>query len=104
MARFDQAAVILAQTFVALPFLVVSLEGALRTAGQRYEAVAETDRLYDAVDYGAVASAVVEIATGRRFALIERLAAAIGDTLLTRFAVERVTVTVHKPSALTRRS
>jgi molybdate transport system permease protein len=39
---FTTAAVILAQTFVALPFLVVSLEGALRTAGQRYEAVAAT--------------------------------------------------------------
>jgi molybdate transport system permease protein len=34
--------VVLAQTFVALPFLVVSLEGALRTAGNRYEAVAAT--------------------------------------------------------------
>ena len=33
---------VLAQTFVALPFLVVSLEGALRTAGTRYEAVAST--------------------------------------------------------------
>ena len=33
---------VLAQTFVALPFLVVSLEGALRTAGSRYEAVAAT--------------------------------------------------------------
>ena len=30
----------MAQTFVAMPFLVVSLEGALRTAGQRYEVVA----------------------------------------------------------------
>ncbi|MEZ5092546.1 hypothetical protein [Nocardioides sp.] len=30
---FSTAAVVLAQTFVALPFLVVSLEGALRTAG-----------------------------------------------------------------------
>ena len=39
---FSTAAVILAQTFVALPFLVVSLEGALRTSGQRYEAVAAT--------------------------------------------------------------
>lgn len=39
---FTTAAVILAQTFVALPFLVVSLEGALRTAGRRYEAVAAT--------------------------------------------------------------
>lgn len=39
---FTTAAVVLAQTFVALPFLVVSLEGALRTAGQRYESVAAT--------------------------------------------------------------
>ncbi|WP_122816600.1 ABC transporter permease [Nocardioides pantholopis] len=37
---FSTTAVVLAQTFVALPFLVVSLEGALRTAGQRYEVVA----------------------------------------------------------------
>jgi molybdate transport system permease protein len=39
---FTTAAVVLAQTFVAMPFLVVSLEGALRTAGQRYESVAAT--------------------------------------------------------------
>ncbi len=39
---FSTIAVVLAQTFVALPFLVVSLEGALRTAGGRYEAVAAT--------------------------------------------------------------
>ena len=39
---FSTTAVVLAQTFVALPFLVVSLEGSLRSAGQRYEAVAAT--------------------------------------------------------------
>lgn len=39
---FSTTAVVLAPTFVALPFLVVSLEGALRTAGGRYEAVAAT--------------------------------------------------------------
>jgi molybdate transport system permease protein len=39
---FTTTAVILAQTFVAMPFLVVSLEGALRTAGERYESVAAT--------------------------------------------------------------
>ena len=39
---FSTTAVVLAQTFVALPFLVVSLEGALRTSGSRYEAVAAT--------------------------------------------------------------
>jgi molybdate transport system permease protein len=39
---FSTAAVILAQAFVALPFLVVSLEGTLRAVGQRYEVVAAT--------------------------------------------------------------
>ncbi|WP_414632794.1 ABC transporter permease [Arsenicicoccus sp. UBA7492] len=39
---FTSTAVVLAQAFVALPFLVVSLEGALRSAGQRYETVAAT--------------------------------------------------------------
>lgn len=39
---FSTTAVVLAQTFVSLPFLVISLEGAVRTAGQRYEAVAAT--------------------------------------------------------------
>jgi molybdate transport system permease protein len=37
---FSTVAVVMAQTFVALPFLVLSLEGALRTAGSRYDAVA----------------------------------------------------------------
>ena len=39
---FSTTAVILAQTFVSIPFLILSLEGALRTAGSRYEAVAAT--------------------------------------------------------------
>ena len=39
---FTTAAVVIAQTFVAMPFLVVSLEGALRGAGDRYERVAST--------------------------------------------------------------
>jgi molybdate transport system permease protein len=39
---FTTTAVVLAQAFVALPFLVVSLEGSLRSAGQRYEVVAAT--------------------------------------------------------------
>jgi molybdate transport system permease protein len=39
---FSTTAVVIAQTFVSLPFLVVSLEGTLRTAGQRYEVVAST--------------------------------------------------------------
>jgi molybdate transport system permease protein len=39
---FSTTAVVLAQAFVAMPFLVVSLEGSLRAAGQRYEVVAAT--------------------------------------------------------------
>ncbi len=39
---FSTTAVVLSQTFVALPFLVLSLEGALRTVGTRYEAVGAT--------------------------------------------------------------
>ncbi|MHB1065675.1 MAG: ABC transporter permease [Georgenia sp.] len=39
---FTTAAVVIAQSFVSLPFLVISLEGAARTAGRRYEAVAAT--------------------------------------------------------------
>ena len=39
---FTTTAVVLAQTFVSLPFLVVALEGAARTAGDGHEAVAAT--------------------------------------------------------------
>ena len=39
---FTTLAVVIAETFVALPFLVLSLEGTLRTAGTRYETVAAT--------------------------------------------------------------
>jgi molybdate transport system permease protein len=39
---FSTTAVVIAQTFVALPFLVLSLEGALRTVGSRFEAVGAT--------------------------------------------------------------
>ncbi|EID54911.1 ABC transporter permease [Saccharomonospora xinjiangensis] len=39
---FTTSAVVIAQTFVAMPFLVVSMEGALRAAGDRYERVAAT--------------------------------------------------------------
>lgn len=39
---FSTTAVVLAQTFIAMPFLVLTCEGALRTAGTRYEALAAT--------------------------------------------------------------
>lgn len=39
---FSTSAVVLAQTFVSLPFLVIALEGAARTAGAEFEVVAAT--------------------------------------------------------------
>lgn len=39
---FTPYAVVMAQTFVALPFLVLSMEGALRAADRRYEEAAAT--------------------------------------------------------------
>jgi molybdate transport system permease protein len=39
---FSTTAVVLAETFVSLPFLVISLEGAARSAGADYEVVAAT--------------------------------------------------------------
>ncbi|OBA38036.1 ABC transporter permease [Gordonia sp. 852002-51296_SCH5728562-b] len=39
---FTTAGVVVAQTFVAMPFLVLSVEGALRSAGADYEQIAAT--------------------------------------------------------------
>lgn len=39
---FSTTAVVIAQTFVSMPFLVVGLEGALRSAGTKYEGLAAT--------------------------------------------------------------
>src|SRR5690625_4968416 len=39
---FTMSAVVLAQTFVALPFLIISVEGALRSSDARYDEVAAT--------------------------------------------------------------
>jgi molybdate transport system permease protein len=39
---FSTVAVVIAESFVAMPFLVIAVEGALRTAGTAYETVAAT--------------------------------------------------------------
>lgn len=39
---FTTAAVVIAETFVAMPFLIISVEGALRAADRRYEDAAAT--------------------------------------------------------------
>jgi 7,8-dihydroneopterin aldolase/epimerase/oxygenase len=56
-----------------------------------------SDRIEDAVDYREVAACVREISDGRRFHLLEALAAAVAEALVERFPVERVRVRVRKP-------
>jgi dihydroneopterin aldolase len=59
----------------------------------------KTDRLEDAVDYGAVCDRVVELVQGGPYDLIERLATVVADDLLELFPLAVARVTVHKPQA-----
>lgn len=59
----------------------------------------ERDDLDTTLDYGEMASGIVQLIEGEPFALIETLALAIADALATRPGVETVEVTVHKPEA-----
>ena len=58
-----------------------------------------TDDLDDAVDYAAVADAVVEVITGESVNLVETLAERIADVVLAFPRVLQVEVSVHKPQA-----
>ena len=62
------------------------------------------DDVADAVDYGALAARVVEVASGGPYALLERLADAIAVALLDGFPVGEVSVRVAKPGAPVPRS
>ncbi len=55
-----------------------------------------TDELSDTVDYAAVCSRAESIVRDRSFALLERLAAEIADSVLGMGGVQRVEVTVKK--------
>ena len=62
-------------------------------------AAAVSDELSATVDYGAVAKRVVEIGTGPRVNLIERLAGMIAERLLGEFPARTVRVRVRKMTA-----
>ena len=62
-----------------------------------HDAGVRSDQLADTVVYTAVVARIREISDGRRFNLIEALAATIADDLLQRFPVSRVRVRVRKP-------
>ncbi len=55
------------------------------------------DRIKDTVDYRDVAACVREVSDGRRFHLLESLAAAVADELIARFPLRGTRVTVRKP-------
>ena len=88
---------------------VTGFHGALpeeRERGQRFlfdvrlvahDAGVRSDQLADTVDYTEVVARVREVCAGRRFNLIEALAAAVADDLLQRFPASRVRVRVRKP-------
>ena len=57
-----------------------------------------SDRIEDAVDYREVAELVRVVSDGKRFDLLEPLAAAIADVLVARFDAQRVKVRVRKPA------
>lgn len=75
------------------PFIIdVILYTSLEKAGQ-------TDDLTATIDYSKVYGLVKKITEGKPYQLIERLAQVLADTILAQFAVEAVTITVHKPYA-----
>jgi 7,8-dihydroneopterin aldolase/epimerase/oxygenase len=59
-----------------------------------------SDRLEDASDYREVVACVREVSAGRAYHLLEALATALADELMTRFPAERVSVRVRKPDVV----
>jgi 7,8-dihydroneopterin aldolase/epimerase/oxygenase len=62
-----------------------------------HDAGTRSDQLRDTVDYTEVVARIRAISEGRRFNLIEALAAAIADDLVDHFPVSHVRVRVRKP-------
>lgn len=60
---------------------------------------AASDELADAVDYSAAFETVRGIVEGQSFRLVEALAGAIADAILTAFPVDGLKVRVRKPKA-----
>lgn len=61
---------------------------------------AASDRIRDAVDYSAVAEAIIRLAAERRFQLIETLAETIARMVFERFPITRLRLSIGKPGAI----
>lgn len=60
---------------------------------------ASSDDLKDTVNYAEVANCICDIIAGEPLDLIETLAETLASTVLTRFPLDAVELTVHKPQA-----
>ncbi len=56
-----------------------------------------SDRIEDTVDYREVVALVREVSDGRKFQLLEALAATLADAMLERFPADAARVRVRKP-------
>ena len=63
-----------------------------------HDAGLRSDKLQDTVDYARVTACIREVSEGTRFNLIEALAGAIADRLLSTFEISWVRVRVRKPA------
>jgi len=61
---------------------------------------ARTDSINDTLNYKAVAKRVLAFVQDSRYQLVETLAEAVANVVLTEFPVDWVRVTLHKPGAI----
>lgn len=61
---------------------------------------ARTDAIADALDYKAVAKAVIEFVENSRFQLVETLAERVAELIIRQFGVARVRLRVNKRGAI----
>lgn len=71
----------------------------IEMVGCQYQA-SQTDAIEDAINYKSVSERVAEVSLLNKVALLERLAHLVAEMILTEFAPEKVTVTIHKPTAI----
>lgn len=60
----------------------------------------KSDNVADTLDYGAIANRLAEIADTASYKLLEALADEMIAVVLTEFAAQTVTLTIHKPDIL----
>lgn len=65
-----------------------------------FSAAANSTLLEDTVDYDSVVARVIKLIIEGEYKLIESLAVAIADTLLTEFNVKKVSCRLSKPNAV----